>query len=560
VEKTKRYIFADCETNPFKRGDTYSPYIFGAYCAEYQPKKKRFLKHRTFDTFETVKDFVDFASKRPSVCYFHNGGKFDYFFLLKYIEGEVMFIQNRLARFGIGECEFRDSYNIIPIGLAKYKKDDFDYSLLNDYKANKEQVIKYLRNDCVYLSEMVIHFVENYGTKLTIASSALNIWAKMCGYHKSLYKTSSFDYDRLFREYYFGGRVECAKLGDIKADLKCYDINSSYPFAMMHKHPWGYVFHDGKNQKIQGKSFVKLVCVSRGALCRRNERGETVFDNDGVKREYKTTGWEYIAGVELGLLEDVEILWVMTHTDEIDFCAYVDRFYEQKKNSVNGSLEYISAKLFQNSLYGKFGQDFTAFEEFFVSSECKKYLSVDGKEERKRFEFSQQISTEKYLYARDADEGEFFNVAIAASITGFARAYLLRAIKNSRGFVYCDTDSVFCESLECLKSDTELGAWKCEGEFDRMIICGKKLYCAFPKNPKVKHKIACKGVKLTSKDFEKMACGETVIYDRETPSINMKRGEISYLTRAVKMEGVEAVKNKSLKNIKIGVDVAQGNW
>jgi hypothetical protein len=101
----------------------------------------------------------------------------------------------------------------------------------------------------------------------------------------------------------------------------------------------------------------------------------------------------------------------------------------------------------------------------------------------------------------------FYNVATAASVTGFVRAYLFRALSAASGAIYCDTDSIAARDLSRLDFGKDLGQWKDEGTYDRFAIAGKKLY-AFHKSstseiydPREKNpnwKIASKGVNLSS--------------------------------------------------------------
>ena len=96
---------------------------------------------------------------------------------------EVMLINGRLSKFIIGATEFRDSFNLFNFPLAVYKKDDFDYRLMEEEERNrpenKKKISEYLEKDCVYLYEMVHGFIENYGLHLTQASAAMKIWQKL---------------------------------------------------------------------------------------------------------------------------------------------------------------------------------------------------------------------------------------------------------------------------------------------------------------------------------------------------------------------------------------------
>jgi len=60
--------------------------------------------------------------------YAHNGGKFDFMFLLKRFRGSVKFKGRGIMSCTVGAHELRDSMHIIPEPLANWKKDAFDYA------------------------------------------------------------------------------------------------------------------------------------------------------------------------------------------------------------------------------------------------------------------------------------------------------------------------------------------------------------------------------------------------------------------------------------------------
>lgn len=533
----RNLMFADCETNPFKRGANYQPLIFGVL-----RKDGDFKEYRTF---EKVEKFIEYCAQFSGICYFHNGGKFDFLFMLKYIEGEVLYINGRLSSFKIGECEFRDSFLILPCALAEYKKDDFNYDLLNDYKKNKKAIKEYLKNDCIFLSEIVLEFIETYGTKISLASSALQFFKKLYGLKNKEFKTKSIAYDTLFRKYYFGGRVDFKKTGIYTGDFKYFDINSAYPFAMLHDMPWGYKFKvSEKSSDIKPHSFVNLKCKENGIFPVFGKDGVIAFPKSEKIREFFITGHEYLIAKKYNLLSGVKIIEVTTHEKTINFSKYILHFYELKKGSKKGQPAYIFAKLFLNTLYGKFGQNWQEFNNHAILKGGKIEVEIKGK----KYLYSGELDGKKCLYTSPVKDGWFFNVAISASITGFVRAHLFDAIAKSKGFLYCDTDSIFCEDFAGNVSD-KLGDWHLEGEYNKLIIAGKKLYYAYGKKGH-KDVMASKGVKISQKEFEKIAKGETVIYDRENPSINMKTGEISYISRAVKMQGKTATKKGETLKLK----------
>ena len=127
----------------------------------------------------------------------------------------------------------------------------------------------------------------------------------------------------------------------------------------------------------------------------------------------------------------------------------------------------------------------------------------------------------------EVEEMRYFNVATAASITGFVRAYLWKAI-NATGrdkVLYCDTDSIATmDEGHALDTGKGLGKWKHEGEFDKAGIGGKKMYIFRgkpDKKGKREYKTASKGVKLTNNQLWKVAKGQTVEYEPENPSFSV---------------------------------------
>ena len=117
----------------------------------------------------------------------------------------------------------------------------------------------------------------------------------------------------------------------------------------------------------------------------------------------------------------------------------------------------------------------------------------------------------------------YFNIAVAASITGYVRAYLWKNIKACRDVLYCDTDSIAARDISGVELDPyKLGMWDLEANCVSGGIGGKKLY-AF-KTEKGKYKTASKGVRLSPQEILRVASGEKVIYSPEAPTFSLKRG------------------------------------
>lgn len=523
---TRKIVTGDCETDPFKFGRIPQAFIWCIFDGE----------EGDYYLFDTAAQMIEFLKDKRWIVYFHNGGKFDYHLMLDQLEPftEIMDINGRLAKFKIGECEFRDSYNIIPQPLAAYKKDEFDYSKLEAdvRKKHWNDIIKYLKNDCLFLYELVSAFINEYGVNLTLASSAFKYFNKHFSDHGNQ-KTDKIFYDD-FKPFYYGGRVECFRKGIINKPFKVYDINSAYPFAMLQNHPYGdtYVSLSKLPEKNIERCFIELSCISKGALPYRAEDNSLSFPSDNEIRRYFVTGWEYIAGIECGALHNVEIINVIQFYQFINFADYVHHFYELKNNAEKGTPDYIIAKLYLNSLYGKYAADSSRYTETYICppkniEHCCELLDMD---------YAGNLGPWAVLERPLPEEKQnYYNVATAASITGFVRAYLFKAMRNCKNVIYCDTDSITCESAELPLGD-KLGQWDLEGEFESGGVGGKKLYAFKYKNPKKdkKYKIASKGAKLSASDILRICQGETIKYKSEAPTFSLKN-DVYFLEREIKM-------------------------
>ena len=507
---------ADCETDPFKHGRIPKPFIWGYYDGDDY--------HEFYDT----DSFVEFVKEIPCIVYAHNGGKFDWHYVLDHVEEfePIMVINGRLSKFKIGEAEFRDSFNILPFKLADYKKDDMNYEIMEESERHKPhnfaKIQSYLKGDCVYLHELIKQFIDDYGMNLTFASASMKQWQKLSGIKPPKCNESFFD---RIAPYYYGGRVECFQSGVFNHEFQVIDINSAYPHAMVNHHPYGTEFTiDNRLPKTDSEKqrcFIKLRCISKGAFPLRTKNGLR-FPDDGILREYSVTGWEYLAAKRTGTITNVHIIECLSFFETINFEQYITHFFKLKTEAKeNGDKAgYLFAKFFLNSLYGKYGSN---------PSKYKEYITLD-----KQFIMA-AMETDNYAYCADfgtlalcskpldEDKRRYFNPAVAASITGFVRAYMWESILKCKGVMYCDTDSIVCSSTGNLELDpTLLGAWDIEATCSEGAIAGKKLY-AF-KTDKGDYKIASKGGILTADQIYCIANGGEVIYKSDAPTYSLKNG------------------------------------
>jgi hypothetical protein len=570
--RRRSLVVADCETTPFKIGRVPMPFIWGYYDGlkyrQFPATLKEYLRYaeqaktESFNTFDSsvadnallvvhrdallarliTKDFITFLKQQHVICYAHNGGKFDWHFILPELMpyDDIMIINGRIAKCFVGMCECRDSYNILPVPLSAYKKDDIDYNVMENENRtdpkNWEDITSYLRGDCVYLHELVSGFVDKYGMQITQASAAMSQWKRVS---KRKTPTSSKDFYEIFAPYYYGGRVQCFRAGIIETDFAVYDINSAYPYAMLHNHPYStdYIRAEGY---IANADFYRIECVSNGAFPFRglgtHERAAGLwFPHDNELREYTVTGWEYSAAVDTQSLRGMTVKESFVFNERVDFADYINYFYEMrlKAKAEKNEAESLFAKLLMNSLYGKFASNPENYRNYMIVP-----MDVIAGLESEGWSFSGELGPWGLAEAPlPENEQRYYNVATAASITGFVRAMLWRAIHSSKGVLYCDTDSIAVEGKGSAVSLGErLGQWKHEGNFDRAGIAGKKLYI-FQGKPDAKgeraYKTASKGARLANDQLWEVAAGAQIYHYAEVPTFSIKKAPV-FTNRRIK--------------------------
>jgi hypothetical protein len=245
----------------------------------------------------------------------------------------------------------------------------------------------------------------------------------------------------------------------------------------------------------------------------------------------------------------MEIIKVVTFSESIRFDEYIDHFYALKveASEQEDKAKRLFAKIFLNALYGKFGANPDKYREYTISEHC--YIQAAEQDD---YYYDAELGPWALLSRELPEEKQhYYNVAVAASITGYVRANLFRSMKQCKGVMYCDTDSIACVDTGELELDSEkLGAWDVEAECDFAAIGGKKLY-AFRKtenqyNSEVKkwkkkgeqgkepdrYKTASKGVKFSAEELIEVAKGVPVTYNPENPSFSLKRG-IKFNSRTI---------------------------
>jgi len=503
----------DFETDPFKVGRVPFPFA----CCIYFSKEDHVILWNSDSKTDFISRVVR-AIKRLPACtlYAHNGGRFDFHYLLEYAEQQQIEIHNgRVMRMQIGAVTLKDSFPLMPFALEEFQKTKINYEIFEATKRNlprnRTRIESYLLDDCSNLFSLVCGFRDVVGTKDTIGSAAFEQMRRLGIKIQSLNES----HDSMFRPYFFGGRVEAFEKGIFKGPFQYLDINSAYPFAMMNNHAHGAEYaHSKKLPPIDklGNCFLHIIATSKGALPLRD--GLSLSFPHG-ESEFFCTGWEIAAGLKTRTLQIHKILDCWFPLGFLNFHDYVKTFFalRQQAKKSGDAIKRLAYKYLLNAGYGKFAQNPRDFREYCIAPLGKCIYGFDWESD-----FG-EIS----IWSKPSFQGfGFFDVATSASITGFVRAMLWKAICASSRVLYADTDSLLC-SHSSVPMGNALGQWKLEGVVKRAAIAGKKLYGVEWQKPQDSHnyKIASKGARLSWSEILQLCAGNEIIWTNEAPTFSI---------------------------------------
>jgi len=84
---------------------------------------------------------------------------------------------------------------------------------------------------------------------------------------------------------------------------------------------------------------------------------------------------------------------------------------------------------------------------------------------------------------------------------------------------------------------SQLGDWEVEHEYDRIAVCGKKLYAMHiagkSERSKTAWKIASKGARLTFREIIKIASGEKILYNNPVPTFSVSKAKPTFVHREI---------------------------
>lgn len=270
-----------------------------------------------------------------------------------------------------------------------------------------------------------------------------------------------------------------------------YDITSAYPEAMrqmpdIEQATWEYVeqYETGVHA-LWNVSGLYRSCRYRGLM-----RHENAWHPTGAIADTWVTSYELDEAIAQGEIDSVQATgWIMRGpTGQGALVRYVDRFFEMKANAEGAAR--VAAKLFLNSLYGKFFQKVPLGDVgFYDLTETLDLQSVEWNKRNTQGDFDYQA-------------GGLYHPPIAALITGFVRAKIHRLEHKYRALM-TSTDGFFAlDKPDPNDIGKHLGGLTVErGD---LSIWRERLYDFTPADPQSKPKYALHGFRGTVDDLRRI--------------------------------------------------------
>lgn len=307
----------------------------------------------------------------------------------------------------------------------------------------------------------------------------------------------------LERDSYYGGRVECFRIGDYTGDFYKLDVNSMYPYVMKeHRYPVKLISFKKKGNLTNLKRLIKngwgaiatvTLTTDKANLPYRSKK-KLIFPTGEFTASLATPELEYC--FKHNLIQEVHE--VAIYQMDYIFSDYIDYFYSKRlaAKAAGDDVRVNMYKLFLNSLYGKFGQRSESWERVGDAEPDKvqvlRVKNPDGTTDTFKI-FGGSIF-------KRIEEKESFNsfCAIASHVTSYARM-LLAGFMDTAGretLYYCDTDSLFV-------SEDGYTRLQAAGHLDNKILgklkleeTGTTLEINAPKDYSFNGHVKIKGVKL----------------------------------------------------------------
>lgn len=442
-------------------------------------------KKREKKVFESISQFLDTVltkKYRSAWFYGHYAGKFDWLFVLEELDKsfrcdgftyKIINQGSRIIQLRVKKDKhcwyFVDSASLFPntklealcnTFVTNTRKMVGTIDFENGEKVSKDNLLhrEYMVTDAVALYEVIEKYLENEkvrkeGLNLTLASTAMGMFRRTMTSPVHISPQFSADF---VRRGYVGGRVEIFKLQG--SGLQYYDVNSLFPYCMRN-FPMPLEF-DSVTDEFCDDSFgffdvtVEAPDSYIPVLPFKTET-RLIFPTGRFRGVYFSE--ELKLAVEQGY-KILEVHEGHLYTQCSDFFAsYIDYWYEVKKRAAKGSPEEFLAKLYLNSLYGKFGQSETreTLQTFEDNPNVDNY---------KVFHSTELFESKGLITVESSRRSPHMLPHISAAVTAYSRMHMCREIylPNPEALHYTDTDSGL--TRERLPTGIEIGELKLESK------------------------------------------------------------------------------------------------
>lgn len=430
--------------------------------------------------------------------YAHNGSRYDFLFILEGIvkaripfsgfqTGGRVFLTARGRSFLDSIAILRGSLKDLgeKLGLTHQKWGDLPEDFYERIEHYDWQA--YLKADVFSLYEAIGVMKEAFTSlgcvlKPTLAGTALDLYRRQFLDRKIVAQPYNHPAEVCVRESYVGGRTEIFK--NTMGAGASWDINSSYPYAMLKPVPTNFL-GIYKTDQIPDCGFVKM-----SADIPHDDHIPPLHYRHGEKLYFPTgrlEGWYTALEAQHCIAKyghkSIKITQAIAYEPDTIFDDYVNTLYQkrlQAKRDKNGPMDE-ACKTLLNSLYGKTGTNRT--RKKLVAGRKWSMWPWDSPKDLSRLDRLtrwkdlKKVSLLKSVYSESLhiygipeflESSAYILPGIASYITARGRLELQRYLDDAgKEAVYCDTDSIYRETdkpEQCYKNDLgkNLGQLKLE--------------------------------------------------------------------------------------------------
>lgn len=341
-----------------------------------------------------------------------------------------------------------------------------------------ETLIPYCEQDCKILWHAINKFensIIEMGGQLqkTIAATAMHLFRRK--YLSSDIRTSQA-INKISRESYFASRVEVFNKHCKNAYY--YDINSSYPYAMLQDLPGAI------KKSLNNNIDLDVPYVSQVDITIPQDYFPPIPTRRKGRLFFPVGSWKsWLTNIDIDLLRKCggtinKVYETVSFQPFNDLAHYSRDLYERRKNCTY-PFDRLVYKYLLNSLYGKFAE---------TGEKQSMHLNPDAE---KLFKFNEIMTDQNDPTIEDSKNSvrmfmpgvwletkvvniEHMHVPIASHITAIARRNLFNHMNKGKNFHYCDTDGF--STTDKYDTSNELGDLKLEKLITEGHFVAPKVY------------------------------------------------------------------------------------